>query len=276
MALILRFGLGVRRWGDGPEPLVLLHGFTGAGIAFDHLRPLIGARAEVAALDLPGHGGSPVVEGDGWDASVERVADAVADAFGRPVHLAGYSLGARLALAVALARPACVHSLVLESGSAGIEDETGRAARRASDEALAASLERDGLEAFVARWEQNDVLAGLRALPPERAAALRARRLAGSAAGLAWSLRALGQGAQADLWPRLAEVRAPALVLHGALDAKYAALAQRLAAGLPRARLLAIAGAGHSPHLEQPEAFAAALLAHLDQHPANPRPRAAA
>jgi pimeloyl-ACP methyl ester carboxylesterase len=63
---------------------------------------------------------------------------------------------------------------------------------------------------------------------------------------------------------RLATVAAPTLVVVGARDIDdFQAIARRLAAGIPAATLRVIAGAGHTPNLEAPEAFNAALLAHL-------------
>ena len=56
----------------------------------------------------------------------------------------------------------------------------------------------------------------------------------------------------------------PVLVVAGALDPKYVTLAERLAAGIgPRAELAVLDGAGHTVHLEQPEAFLAVVEAWL-------------
>ena len=56
----------------------------------------------------------------------------------------------------------------------------------------------------------------------------------------------------------------PALVLAGERDARFTALAQRLAAAIgPTATCASIPGAGHAAHLEQPAAFLAALRAWL-------------
>ena len=63
---------------------------------------------------------------------------------------------------------------MLESGTAGLRGEQARSERVLQDEELAALLEREGVAAFVARWEQSDVLAGLRKLPAEVQASLRA------------------------------------------------------------------------------------------------------
>ena len=261
--------LAMQRWGDGAAPAVLLHGFTGTAAAFDHLRPLLGGALRVAAVDLPGHGASSIALNGGaaWEATLDAIADAIDRAHGGPAHLIGYSLGARLALGVALRHPRSVRKLVLESGSPGLREEAERTERRAHDAELAALIEREGLPAFVARWEESGTLAGLRALPPEAQATLRARRLAQSPAGLAWSLEALGVGTQPDLWPALRTLQAPTLLLHGARDDKFRATAERMALRIPDCALREIRGAGHTPHLERPHLTAAAWLEFLQASP---------
>jgi 2-succinyl-6-hydroxy-2,4-cyclohexadiene-1-carboxylate synthase len=260
--------LPARRYGSGPARLVLLHGFTGGGRSFEHLfgegAPL---ELDVQALcpDLPGHGDAPALPaapGEPFTAAAALVARTAAKAFGGPIHLAGYSMGARLALAVALEFPQVVRSLVLESGGAGLASPALRAERRAADEELAKLLDREGLRAFLAKWEVAPVLAGLQALPQPVQDSLRERRLRNDPHGLAWSLRALGQGAQPSYWHRLSELQCPVLLLHGEKDEKFTQLARRLSQQLPRARLVQleqIDGAGHTPHLEQPALYAGAL-----------------
>jgi 2-succinyl-6-hydroxy-2,4-cyclohexadiene-1-carboxylate synthase len=254
--------LAQRRWGEGPAPVVFLHGFTGCAAAFDHLEPLLGRAVSAIALDLPGHGASPVAPngGSGWDATIDAILDALDRAQSGPAHLVGYSMGGRLALAVALRAPEKLRSIVIESGSPGLRDDAERAARRASDEELAQSIERDGIAAFIARWEQSEVLASLQRLPQDARDALRARRLEQKPAGLAWALRSLGLGAQPNLWPQLRAVSTRSLLVHGARDDKFRATSERMALRIPDASLREIRGAGHAPHLERPHLYAAALL----------------
>lgn len=229
---------------------MLLHGFTQTrdcwGPAGDGLTA---AGHEVVALDLPGHG----------DRSHEAVTlDAGAPALaaaGGPGTWLGYSLGARWALAVALARPEVVRSLVLVGGTAGIDDARERARRRSEDEARAAHLEAVGVDAFVDEWVTLPLFAGI---PPEHRCD-DARR-ANTVAGLASSLRLAGQGAVAPMWDRLGEVRMPVLVVAGARDGRYAALGRRLVDALPHATLALVPGAGHAAHLERPQAFLDAVL----------------
>jgi pimeloyl-ACP methyl ester carboxylesterase len=89
----------------------------------------------------------------------------------------------------------------------------------------------------------------------------RERRRRHVAADLAAALRALGQGAMEPLWDRLPEC--PMLLLTGSEDAKYRALAERIAASAGDAVHAVIEGAGHAPHLERPVETAAAIDAFL-------------
>jgi pimeloyl-ACP methyl ester carboxylesterase len=82
----------------------------------------------------------------------------------------------------------------------------------------------------------------------------------GAAQGLANSLRGLGQGVQPPLVDRLPSVRMPALLLAGALDAKYAALSREMSRAMPDARRVIVPDAGHAVHLERPQAFQYAVL----------------
>lgn len=229
--------------------LLLLHGFAGSRDAWAAHAPGLGSALEVIAVDLPGHGANPEA------ASVEATADALARQLGgRRVHVLGYSLGARVALVLAIAHPAILSRLVLESPSAGLADESERCARRRADERLADDLEREGIEAFVDRWERSPVLASHAALDPAVAARQRAIRLAQDPHGLAGSLRLAGQGAMAPLHDRLAGIRSPTLVIAGSRDPARPR-AEVVAAGIPGARLAVVEGAGHTPHLERPDAF---------------------
>jgi len=168
----------------------------------------------------------------------------------------GYSMGGRLALALALERPDIVQSLVLVSASPGIADERERATRRAADDQLAHDVERDGLDAFLERWLAQPLFASL----PRELAGVDARRRGNSVERVTHQLRALGQGAQPSLWHRLPELQMPVLLVTGAYDRKYRELASAMAAAIgDNARAVTVPEAGHALHLEQPAALAALL-----------------
>jgi 2-succinyl-6-hydroxy-2,4-cyclohexadiene-1-carboxylate synthase len=250
-------------------PLLLVHGFTGSTAAWDSQAATFTGR-RVIAVDLPGHGRTHLP--DPALATVERTAADLAailfDLDAAPADVLGYSLGARIALRLAIAHPEAVSRLVLESPSAGMADPVARAARRAADESLAQRLEADGITAFVEEWERNPVFASHAALPPERARHLRAMRMANDPAGLAASLRGAGQGTMEPLHDRLGEVAIPTLVITGALDAIGRPRAEEVAAGIPAARLAVVGDAGHTPHEEQPDAFARLVAEFLQEDPA--------
>ena len=270
--------LGAEVFGDGP-PLVLLHGFTGSAAAWGDLARRLAARRRVIAFDLPGHGASPAPR-DPTDARLPQVADALVRALAslgvRDADWIGYSLGARTALHVAVAHPEAVKSLILEGGSPGIADSVERAARAEADARLADAIERDGLEHFVDDWLAQPLFATQTRLPAGVRARERARRLRGSAAGYAASLRATGTGTQEPLWERLAEIRARVLLVAGALDVKFCAIAHAMAAALRDARVAIVPGAGHAVHLERPDAWLDEVEPFLDGERTHARPLAAA
>lgn len=241
--------------------LVLVHGFTQTSRSWDPLVAGLAAEHDVVALDAPGHGRSSdvdldLVEGGAWLAATG----------GRATYV-GYSMGARLCLHAALAAPDAVRGLVLISTTGGIDDDGERAARRAADEALADRIERIGVPAFLDEWLAQPLFASL-----SPASQGRAERLANTAAGLAMSLRRAGTGAQEPLWERLGHLRIPTLVIAGALDEKFVALGRRLAHTIPDAELAVVAGAGHTVHLERPDAFLDVLRPWLDRHAESPSP----
>jgi 2-succinyl-6-hydroxy-2,4-cyclohexadiene-1-carboxylate synthase len=255
----------VRIGGWGP-PLLLIHGFTGRAADWAPLLPALRRVATTVAVDLLGHGESDS-PADPSRHAVERQAADLAALVGElglaPSDVLGYSLGARIALRMAAAEPSAVARLILESPSAGIADAAGRAVRRAADEQLAQLLERDGIAAFVDRWESQPVFATERALPAATRARIHAARLHNRPQGLAASLRGAGQGAMEPLHDRLPAVVAPTLVIAGALDEAGADRARGIAAGLPGARLAIMDGVGHAPHREAPTRFRRLLLDYL-------------
>jgi 2-succinyl-6-hydroxy-2,4-cyclohexadiene-1-carboxylate synthase len=254
--------LNIETSGQGAS-LVLLHGFTGAAAHWSTHSAAFAPHAHVIAVDLPGHGASESPP-DPARYRMERCVDdlrALFDALGlERVKLLGYSMGGRVALHFAAAHPERVERLILESASPGLADPAERAARTSSDEELARFIEENGVEAFVKRWEALPLFASQVRLPEAARAALRAQRLRCDPRGLANSLRGLGTGVQSPLWERLPTLPTPTLLIAGELDAKFAEIARAMRARLPAARLEIVAEAGHTVHLEQPEAFARIVI----------------
>lgn len=258
-------GYAVARSGEG-VPVLLLHGFTGSSADWEPFRPALERLTAPIAVDLLGHGASDAPSDPARHALEAQAADLAAllrSLEAAPTHVLGYSFGARVALRLAVDHPDAVRSLVLESPSAGIADPGARAERRAADEDLANLLERDGIEAFVDRWESLPLFATERSLPHADRAAIRAARLRNDARALAASLRGAGQGVMQPLGDALTGIGVAVTVLAGALDRAGLPRAESVARAIASARLVVVDGAGHAVHREAPARFARELAAHL-------------
>lgn len=241
--------------GAGPR-LVLVHGFTQTAACWGPVADDLAVDHEVCRVDAPGHGRSAAVS-----AELVTGAGLIGDRGGRATYV-GYSMGGRFLLHLALARPDLVAGLVLVGATGGIDDDRGRAARREADDAMAGRLERDGLDAFLTAWLAQPLFAGL-----DESMQFRRQRSANTAAGLASSLRLAGTGRQVPVWDRLSALSMPVLVTAGALDARFATEAGRLAAAIGvNAEVALVPDAGHAAHLERPAAFLAIVRPWLARH----------
>ncbi len=225
--------------------VVAVHGFTQTSACWSPIDARLAPDHDLVLVDAPGHGASAGVELDLWGAG-----RAVAEVGGVGTYL-GYSMGGRICLHAALARPDLVERLVLISTTGGLDDPDERMTRRAADDRLADHVLAVGVEVFVDEWLAQPLFAGL---DPGRAH--RRARLANTAAGLASSLRLAGTGTQEPLWDHLSRLTVPVLVVAGEGDDKFVALAQRLGDTIGgNADVSLVAGAGHTTHLEQPDRF---------------------
>jgi 2-succinyl-6-hydroxy-2,4-cyclohexadiene-1-carboxylate synthase len=240
--------------------ILALHGFLGSARDWD------GAPCALSAIDLPGHGGDPAAdpEAASFHACRARIGEALS-ALPRPRVLLGYSMGGRVALDFACARPSELDALILVSATPGLADSAARAARVRDDEALAREILRDGTRAFAERWARLPLIATQDRAPAAFRAAQRERQAKASAPGLAASLRGAGQGAMRPLWGELPTLRLPVLLVVGEADEKFVSIGRAMAGRLPDAELLVVPRAGHSPCFEAPEPFWAAVTDFLSR-----------
>jgi 2-succinyl-6-hydroxy-2,4-cyclohexadiene-1-carboxylate synthase len=245
--------------------ILALHGFTGVGADFAPFAELCGL-GPWHCPNLPGHGRDPSL-----DCSPEatlRLVEAERSSFNAQAAtskiLLGYSMGARAALLHAVTHPEAWDALILISPSPGLEDEAARAARRQTDEKLAARIEADGVAAFLDFWQNTPMIRSQQHIRADWYAAMRTHRRQHQAAGLAASLRQFGQGSCPDLWPQLGTLSMPVLLLTGSLDTKYGDIAARMARQLGHCQWTDVPGAGHMPHLEAPDASCAAIAQFLE------------
>lgn len=252
--------------GDPRRPaVVFLHGFMGSGADWADVVSALEERYCCVAPDLPGHGTSLGLPPEAY--TIEGTAlmsRELLDGLGIPrATLAGYSMGGRLALYLALRHPERFSGLFLESASPGIEDASERETRRRADAEKAKRLESGDFGGFLADWYRQPLFASLarREGILERTVEARMRN---DPAELARSLRSMGTGDQPSLWNELGALRVPTLVVAGELDEKYARISARMASLGPRIEAATVPGVGHNVRLEAPGEYLALLERFLD------------
>jgi 2-succinyl-6-hydroxy-2,4-cyclohexadiene-1-carboxylate synthase len=215
--------------------IVFVPGFTQTESAWDRV------------LDgMPGRARCRVVAPVPLEDTFEATAVAIGEHSGRGIYV-GYSMGGRLCLRLALDRPDVVRALVLVSASPGLRRPAERAARVASDEALARDIERDGVDAFLEHWLAQPMFASVR---PEHSGVEDRRRLRPEY--LAACLRVLGTGAMEPLWERLAELTMPVLLVSGRDDPKFDAIAAEMCVTIGSGAEHVRVPGGHAVLLERP------------------------
>jgi pimeloyl-ACP methyl ester carboxylesterase len=232
--------------GEGP-PLVILPGLLSTAQDASPLLAAFAPRHRTIAVDLLGQGRSsrPDIAYSIRDQSAAVIAFLEQSRLG-PVDLLGVSMGGWIALDVAAKRPDLVRRLILAS-SGGLRFETDL-----TPESFA-PRDADALNGLIARQSARpaplpDFIArdAVRRLRANEWTTLRAAR-----SMISWHDAYDG---------RLGTVRAPALVYWGREDRIIPLEAgQRLAAGIPGARLVVSSGCGHLAVLECRDRFVAAV-----------------
>lgn len=244
---------------EGPG-LVFVNGLGGLKEGWFYQVRHFSGRWRVLTFDNRGAGASEAAHEPASMATFAQDLVGLLDHLGlRRVSVVGISFGGRVAQELALGWPERVERLVLVATSCGASrPEPGVASLDALREAQL--TEADWLERVI------PVLFG----PRYRAA--HERRLRTFAAGRArLPVNAVGLQRQWEAHggfnacDRLHLIGVPTLVVHGADDAlSPLAHAHALADGIPDARLVVLPDVGHSPNVEAPPAFNAALQAFLE------------
>ncbi|MFC0543943.1 alpha/beta fold hydrolase [Kutzneria chonburiensis] len=218
--------------------LVLLHAFPLDSRMWDGVREPFAKRLRLVTPDL----------GDG-PPSLDDAADAVLAGLGdEPFVLGGCSMGGYLAMAILRKAPSQVAGLLLVDTKSAADTPEARANRLA----VAAQAEAEG----VTGWLADAMLPNLVSprARPEVLTTLRSLIDSQSGSVVARAQRAMA--ARPDSTALLASVTMPTLVVRGADDA----LMPPDAIQVPGARMVELAGCGHLPPVEDPDAFAAVVL----------------
>ena len=242
-----------RSFGNPGRPaVVFLHGFLGTSDDWEEVAEILANEYYCVLPNLPGYEDRSSSRAlSSFHALIEELHAFLQIQALPNVTLVGYSLGGRLALALASEYPGSCSKLVLESASPGIADDETRALRAEADRKKAAQIEGGSMQDFLEEWYSLSVFSSLIEKPDLRAKLI-SKRLQNDPRSASWALSTFGPSAQKSYWNALSDVSCPTLLLTGSEDTKFCATATEMSKRLPQAECAIIEGAGHTVHLEQP------------------------
>ncbi len=243
---------------DGPEngaPLVFAHALGTDLHVWDGLLPHLPPGLRLLRFDMRGHGRSSVPPAPYSMGALIRDAERLMEHVGMTdAAFLGLSIGGMVAQGLAVKRLDLIRVLILSNtaakiGQSAMWESRIEAVRKGGIEALA--------DATMARWfsrpfreagQHSATRAMLTAQPPE---------------GYCGAMAAI---AGTDFYTPTSGLRLPTLAIAGSEDGSTPPdLVRETAALIPGSRFQLIRRAGHLPHLEQPEAYAAALTGFLSE-----------
>lgn len=251
---------------------VLLHGLTGHRDDFRGVLPRLAEGNDLRWVvpDLRGHGdfshtGRP--ESFGFDSLVRDQVGLLAALGVECCDLLGHSFGGMVALRFVLAHPARVRSLVLMDAGPSAPDGYDRSLF----EKAGAIARTHGMAFLQSRIEQV-----MRANPDPSPADRQTHKWADlywphhrlrhtAMDPVAYGALGLAMVEQVSVVPRLGQIGCPTSILVGEDDVEFLRGAALLQDGVPRATRVTLPDAGHHPHIENTEAWLAALREHIER-----------
>jgi pimeloyl-ACP methyl ester carboxylesterase len=257
-----RAGAPLTRFRDGEgEPLLLIHGLGLSWRSWSPVLPALTQVHDVVAIDVPGFGTAPPLEGR--TPTVAALADAVEaeldDLALDRVHVAGNSLGGWIALE--LARRGRARTVVALSPT-GLETPAERVGVVAINEVMRANSAAAAPAAAILTAHpagRGALLAGLHGRPWQVPAGDAAKEIHdfATAPGFQPTLQAT-TGSRAP--EGLRTIRTPVRIVFGTGDLMLGIVtAPRFAAAIPGARLVPLPGCGHVPMADDPALVAQAI-----------------
>ncbi len=259
--------------GSTEPPLVLIHGLSSYVGFWEHQIPVFAEDRRVLAIDLPGYGASARPD---VPCTPPWYADLVADwmlALGVPhADVMGHSMGGQIALTLALEHPERIDRLVL-AAPAGFETFDPGAAQVikdywTEDRALHTTEQESRMTFTTAVFNKTDD--GVERLLMERVRLGQHPAFEGTSVAVSRSVRGM---IDHPVFERLGEIEHETLVVYGTEDhmipnpiftgGRTRTIAERGAGALTNARLVMLAGAGHTVHHDAPKSFNDAVRSFL-------------
>jgi len=236
--------------GDG-RPIVWIHGFPHASAIFQPQVAIPGVRHIRA--DLPGFGASAPPSATVSMADYSREIIAMLD----HLHIenaiaAGVSMGGYILMQMLRDAPQRIEGVILIDTRERADSDQAREDRFKT----IAEIEKNGVAPVVDAMLPKMILNEARREP------FREIMMTATPAGMIAALRAMSS--RRDSTSTLRALKVPALVIAGEQDQLMPrSELEKLAQGIPKARLEVVPAAGHLPFLEKPRIVAPLLTAHL-------------
>ena len=247
----------LRDWGGDGAPILLLHGMAANSHWWDLVAPRWRGKLRAVALDFRGHGDSDWAPGGVYtsDLWIEDIETSRRELGWDRFILCGHSMGARMALAYAERRPDRLRGVAavdfLPESRSNRPSRFARASARSQP--VYASRE-DAVSHF--RLEPDGTALGP---PSDRPLGLESVRPRGARWSWKCDWRCLGIPIP-PVWPQLAAIRTPALVVRGGLSALMGPEDfSRVAADVRAVAAVTNPGAHHHVPLDKPAELADAV-----------------
>ncbi|RWF31815.1 alpha/beta fold hydrolase [Mesorhizobium sp.] len=253
-------GTGFIRAGSG-APVLLIHGVGMGAAIWQPQIALMQDRFDLIAIDMLGHGGSPLPPQDAGLPDFADQAIRLLDHLGLDrVAVVGHSMGALVAQEIALRAPSRVRSVVCLNAVFRRPPELAQAVRERAA-ALGGHGDPQAIAATIARWFGDPI-------PPDLAdaAATAQTALEGvDAEGYARTYRLFASADTAHV-DRLAELAAPALFMTGSEDRNSTpAMSAAMARLAPSGQCLVLSGEKHMMTIASPRKVTQHITAFLDR-----------
>ncbi|MAV93587.1 MAG: 2-succinyl-6-hydroxy-2,4-cyclohexadiene-1-carboxylate synthase [Candidatus Marinimicrobia bacterium] len=236
-------------------PIVFLHGFLGSSKSWKNIRNKINYPS--LAIDIPGHGKSSFNNLSSTyyfkDFSNELYL-ALSDLDIKKIHLCGYSLGARLALAFSSIYPKMVSTLLLESGTVGLNDKEEKEERLSKDLNKSTRI-KENLNEFVKDWEKLDFFSKQKVRNNDDFLSQREIRLTHDKFQLSKSLEVFSLGNMPYMMNNYTKLSFPVIIINGKDDIKFIKEGRVMLNANKNSNQYIINNAGHNVHLENPELY---------------------
>src|SRR5690606_13249659 len=254
----------VRRARNGaPRRTIVLSHALGCDLSmWDALANVLAADNDVVAYDHRGHGAS---DAPATLYTMEELAQDAARLVREldcgPVVWIGVSMGGMVGQELAIRHPDLISALVIANSTSAYPDDV-----RAVWQQRIETVRAKGIEVIADAVMERYFHAGFREEKAASVAAFRKRLVTTDTEGYMGCCNAVGT---VDTTSRLPQVKAPTLVIAGALDqGAPVSMSETMVQQIPGAKLVVLQDASHLAATEQPKAFEEAVTEFLAQLPA--------